>query len=91
MPRALSIHRVIVPVADRAKYLERLRAKKEHYEKAGCKLWVFEEAALPGAFMEFTEAATAAGLAAAHASAPDQVLDPARIYTELELTRHADA
>lgn len=86
MPRALSIHRSIVPAADRTKYLERLRTKKEHYERAGCKFWVFEEAALPGAFIEFTEATAAAILAAAHASAPEQVLDPARIYTELELT-----
>ncbi|MFI5312085.1 MAG: hypothetical protein ACHQQ3_12675 [Gemmatimonadales bacterium] len=86
MPRALSIHRSIVPAADRGKYLERLRARKTHYEGARCKFWVFEEAALAGAFIEFTESADPQVLAAAHAAAPEQVLDPTRIYTEVELT-----
>ena len=86
MPRALSIQRSIVPAADRAKYLERLKARKEHYESAGCTFWVFEEAATTGAFIEFTESSDPAVLAAAHAGAPEQVLDPARIYTELEIS-----
>jgi hypothetical protein len=85
MPRTLSIQRSIVPAAERPKYLERLRTRKAHYEAAGCEFWVFEEAALPGAFIEFTEAADAVALATAHAAAPEQVLDPARIYTEVEL------
>jgi hypothetical protein len=46
---------------------------------------VFEEAGLPGAFLEFFEAPDAATLASAHASAPDRVLDPARVYHEVEL------
>ena len=85
MARALTIHRSIVPAADRAKYFERLRVRKEHYERARCKFWVFEEMAMAGAFIEFTESTDAAVLAAAHAAAPEQVLDPARIYTEVEL------
>ena len=85
MPRALSIQRSIVPAADRAKYLDRLKARREHYLSAGCKFWVFEEAAMAGAFIEFTESSDPAVLAAAHAGAPDRVLDPERIYTELEL------
>jgi len=85
MPRALSIQRSIVPAGDRAKYIERVKARRAHYEKAKCRFWVFEEAALVGAFIEFTEADDAATLAAAHASSPDRVLDPARIYTEVEL------
>jgi hypothetical protein len=85
MPRALSVQRSIVPAAERAKYIERLKARKEHYERAGCKFWVFEEAALAGAFIEFTESASAATLAAAHGAAPEPVLDPDRIYTEVEL------
>jgi len=46
---------------------------------------VFEEAGLPGAFLEFCEAPDAATLARAHASAPERMLDPARIYHEVEL------
>jgi hypothetical protein len=86
MPRALSIKRSIVPALERAKYLERLRTRKAHYERAGCEFWAFEEAALTGAFIEFVEATDAATLEAAHAAAPDPVLDPARVYTEVELT-----
>ena len=84
MSRALSVHRSIIPVAERAKYLERLRVRQAHYAGAHCKFWVFEEVALAGAFIEFTESADATTLAHAHASSPEQVLDPARIYTEVE-------
>ncbi len=86
MPRALSIKRSIVPLNERTKYLERLKARKDYYKRATCEFWVFEEAALTGAFIEFVEAADAATLEAAHSAAPEPVLDPARIYTEVELT-----
>jgi hypothetical protein len=86
MPRALSIKRSIVPLSERTKYLERLKTRKDYYKRAVCEFWVFEEAALTGAFIEFVEAADAATLEAAHAGAPEPVLDPARIYTEVELT-----
>lgn len=86
MPRALSIKRPIVPLSERAKYLERLKSRKDYYKKAGCDFWAFEEAALTGAFVEFIEAADGATLEAAHAAAPEPVLDPGRIYIEVELT-----
>ena len=86
MPRVLSIHRSIVPLGDRTRYLDRLKARKEHYERAHCKFWAFEETALSGAFIEFVESNDAAALAAAHVSSPEPVLDPHRIYTEVELT-----
>lgn len=86
MARALSMQRSIVPLGDRAKYFEKLKARKEHYTAAGCQFWVFEEAALTGAFIEFSEAPDPATLAAAHAAAPGSVLDPSRIYTEVELS-----
>jgi hypothetical protein len=86
MARALSIQRSIIPASDRARYFERLKARRDHYAHAKCKFWVFEELALAGAFIEFTEATDPAALAAAHASAPEPVLDPARIYTEVEFT-----
>ena len=85
MPRALSIKRSIVPLAERAKYLERLKARQEYYQRLNCEFRVFEEAALTGAFIEFVEAADAATVEAAHTAAPEPVLDPARIYTEVEL------
>jgi hypothetical protein len=85
MPRALTIHRIVVPPADRPKYFERLRAKEQHYTAMGCRFWAFEEQALPGAFVEFCEADSAQALSAAHAAAPERVHDPARIYTQVEL------
>ncbi len=85
MARSLTIHRIVVPPADRAKYFERLRAKEQHYTAMGVRFWAFEEQALPGAFVEFCEADSAQSLSAAHAAAPERVHDPARIYTQVEL------
>jgi hypothetical protein len=86
MPRSLTIHRTVVPPVDRAKFLERLRAKEAHYTSAGCRFWAFEEQALAGAFVEFAEADSAEVLAAAHASAPERILDPGRVYTIVDLS-----
>lgn len=85
MARVLSIHRITVTPAERKRYYERLKRKRAFYEGAGCRFWVFEEAGLPGAFLEFFEANDHETLARAHADAPDSVLDPNRIYQEVEL------
>jgi len=85
MPRALTIQRTLVTPPERERFQEKLRRKHEHYAKANCRFWVFEEAGLPGAFLEFFEAADAQTLARAHAAAPEPVLDPNRVYTEVEL------
>jgi hypothetical protein len=85
MPHALTIHREVVALRNRAQYFERLRAKLAYYTAASCRFWVFEEISLPGAFIEFTEADTAQTLAAAHASAPWRLLDPGRIYQQVEI------
>lgn len=85
MARALTIQRTLVTPPERARFQEKLRRKQAHYTKANCRFWVFEEAGLPGAFLEFFEASDAATLAHAHATAPEQVLDPNRVYTEVEL------
>ncbi len=85
MPRALVMKRTIVPLPDRARYMERLAKRKAYYATAGCNFWVFEEAALNGAFIEFTEAPDRATLQAALANATDQVLDANRIYQEVSL------
>jgi hypothetical protein len=83
--RALTVQRTIVTPPEREDYLERARRRREHYGRAGCRYWLFEEADLPGAFIEFTEAADAAALSAAHAGAPEPVLEAARVYQEVEL------
>ena len=85
MPRCLSVQRTLVTPPDREKFAERLERKYAHYSQAGCRYTVFEETRLPGAFLEFFEAPDAKTLAKAHASAPERVLDPARIYHEVEL------
>jgi hypothetical protein len=85
MSRALTIQRATVTLGDRADYFVRLRAKRKHYLAAKCRFWVFEESALPGAFVEFTEADDPQTLAAAHASAPELPLDPRRVYSQVEI------
>ena len=85
MARVLTMHRTIVPPPERKKYFERLKAKRDYYERARCRFWACEEAGLPGAFLEFFEASDAATLSAAHAGAPESVTDPKRIYKEVEL------
>ena len=85
MPRALTIQRTLVTPPDRERFHDRLRRKQELYAKAQCRFWAFEEAGLPGAFLEFFEADDPETLARAHASAPDPVLDPNRVYREVEL------
>ena len=83
--RALTIQRTLVIPAERKKFAQKLQRTHAYYASAGCRYTVFEEAGLPGAFLEFFEAPDAATLARAHASAPDRVLDPARVYHEVEL------
>jgi hypothetical protein len=85
MPRALTIQRTTVTPRERERFHEGLRRKADYYAKANCRFWVFEESGLPGAFLEFVEASDAATLAKAHAGAPDQILDPNRVYQEVEL------
>lgn len=85
MARALVMKRTIVPLPDRARYMERLTKRKAYYARSGCNFWVFEEAALNGAFIEFTEAPDRETLQAALADAPDVVLDANRIYQEIAL------
>jgi hypothetical protein len=86
VPRALTIQRTLVTPPDRQRFQEKLRKKREHYAKANCRFWAFEEAGLPGAFLEFVEAGDADTLARALASAPEPILDPQRVYMEVELT-----
>lgn len=85
MPRALTIQRTTVPASERERYFERLSAARAYYESANCRFWAFEEAALPGAFVEFTEATDPQTLVAAHAGSSHRILDAARVYLETEI------
>jgi hypothetical protein len=85
MSRSLTIQRSIVPLPERKRYLERLRSRRRYYEEAGCRFSVFEEIDLHGAFIEFIEANDADTLSAALAGAPEQSLEAARMYQEVEL------
>jgi hypothetical protein len=83
--RALSLQRTIVTPTERGRFLDRARLQRDHFSSRACRYWVFEEAELPGAFIEFTESGDLAALTAALAAAPDPVLDPTRIYREVAL------
>jgi hypothetical protein len=85
MGRALTIQRTLVTPPDRERFHEKLKRKQAYYAKANVRFWVFEEAGLPGAFLEFFEASDPETLARAHAGSPEPVLDPNRVYTEVEL------
>jgi hypothetical protein len=85
MARLLTIQRSTVPIGEREKYFERVKARKAHYALSGCKFWVFEETSLPGAFIEFTESEDENSLNKAHATSPTRVFDPTRVYKEVEL------
>jgi hypothetical protein len=86
MSRALAMQRTIVPMAERKKHLERARMRRTYYLHANCRYWVFEEAGLAGAFIEFVEASDRDTLDAALENAPDRLIDPARVYEEVEIS-----
>jgi hypothetical protein len=86
MARALTMQRTLVLPAQRKTFFERLSRKKRYYADAKCNFWVFEEAGLPGAFLEFVEAPDPETLARAQAGAPDPLLDPGRVYTEVDIS-----
>jgi hypothetical protein len=86
MPRSLTMHRTVVTPNDRARFLERCRARAAHFRGAGCQYWVFEEHALPGAFIEFCEAPDLPVLRAAQVDAPDRPIATDRTYSIVELT-----
>lgn len=86
MPRLLTMQRTIVPQSERKKYFERLQQKRDYFMRAECQFWAFEEASLPGAFIEFIEASDLQTLMDAQAGAPGTILDPNRVYREVELS-----
>lgn len=85
MPRAISMRHTVVTAAEKAAFRERARESQAHYSGKGCHYWLFEEATLPGAYVEFFEAGDRATLVKAHGGAPTPILESARLYVEVEL------
>lgn len=86
MARAMSVRHTIVPSAEREEFRERAARSLQHYAGAGCHYWLFEESALPGAYVEFFEAPDPETLQRAHDVAPQPILESARMYVEVELS-----
>lgn len=86
MARAITMRHTIVPVAERGEFRERAGRARAHYAGAGCNYWLFEEASLPGAFVEFFEARDAHTLRRAHHDGPDPTIESARMYVEVDLS-----
>lgn len=86
MPRAISMRQTVVPSHDRDEFRDRARLTLAHYSAKACQYWLFEEASLPGAYVEFFEAKDRDTLVRAHRDAPQPVLDSARLYVEVDLT-----
>jgi len=74
VPHALTMNRTIVPTPDRERFLARARALRTHYQSRGCQYWVFEDADIGGAFVEFAEGSDTTTLSDAYASAPVEPL-----------------
>lgn len=62
--RKLRVVRAIVRPDRRDAYLERWRAYARAGDEAGARAWLFEDEALPGRFIEFTEYTGAPGIEA---------------------------
>lgn len=86
MPRAILMRHTIVPSGERDEFRTRARESRAHYAGAGCRYWLYEEDALPGAYVEFFEAADRETLVRAHRASRDAVHQTARQYIEVDLT-----
>ena len=80
------MRQTIVPSGERDEFRNRARQSQAHYAGKGCQYWLFEEASLPGAYVEFFEAKDREALLRAHRDAPQPVLESARMYIEVELS-----
>jgi hypothetical protein len=85
MPRAISMRHTIVPSAEREEFRIKSRDTRDHYTGAGCRYWLYEEDALPGAYVEFYEASDRETLVKAHESRPEQAQLASRLYVEVDL------
>ena len=86
MARAISMRHTVATAGDKKEFRERAKASRTHYTKAGCQYWLFEEAGLPGAYVEFFEGPDRESLLRAHQTAPKPVMESARMYVEVDLS-----
>jgi len=77
MARALTVARVAVPTAREGEYLATVGQLAAALQKRGQHLWVFRHPELPGEFLEFREA----GSAATHAAVAPTPAESALIRT----------
>jgi hypothetical protein len=84
--RAISMRQTIVTANERDEFRERARRSQAHYTGQGCQYWLFEEASLAGAYLEFFEASDRDKLVRAHRDAPHPVNESARMYIEVKLS-----
>ena len=80
------MRQTVVPAGDRDEFREKAGRARAHYTARGCHYWLFEEATLPGAYVEFFEANDRDTLLKAHSDAPQPILESARMYVEVELS-----
>ena len=81
--RALAMRHSAVPTGDRDAFRARAREAQAQYTGAGCRYWVYEDAELPGAYVEFFEAESKEMLEKANSGAKQP---PSRMYLEVDLT-----
>ena len=80
------MNKTLIPDAQRAQYLDHLKQRREHYQKANCNFWVFEEGGQSGSFLEFTEAKDVETLTGGISLAPGVTAGIPRVYHEVEIT-----
>jgi hypothetical protein len=92
MARALTIESRELAADDRAQFVQALRARREHYKRANCNFWVFEQSPREDdlgalcAFVVFTEAADEAQLREARRGDPSSGAEALPLYRELDLS-----
>lgn len=83
--RAISMRQTVVPAHERDDFRARARRSLAHYTGRGCHYWLFEDADVSGAYVEFFESHDRDSLVRAHRDAPEP-LESARLYLEVELS-----
>lgn len=82
-PRELAVLRHTVAPGDRGAFVAKARALGRGLRDCGCNHWLFEDAASPGAYLEFIEAADPVALEGALAASRGGAA--AARYTEVSL------
>ena len=95
MPRALTIETNEIASADRERFVQGLRVRREHYKRAHCNFWVFEQPPREDdlgalcAFVVFTEAADETQLRDARRGDPSGGAGALPLYREVDLSNNS--